>query len=500
MHNIIIFLEASLFIYSSFLIGAYAIRLLRAVFSGSQYFALSILLGYGFWGLIGFISGLLGFFEAITFRVIFALVFIASFRTVRAHGAFLTGALPLRALKAFFKENAVFKGLVIVWIFLTLLIAFVPITGFDALKYHLPIIQDLIAVGTLTFSPEIYNYAYLPVLAEIIYAVPLVIFNNTTDPYIFQLVQYSGAVLFLLLIYGFVKNITKHAFLPIIAVLAILSMMDFQREILHGGYIDVLMFTTALASMLILLQDIGRGKLEKGNIVISALLLGFAISMKYFALFFVGFNGLLLLYHYFCTKTDFRVTFAGFLKYFSIPVLIAGFWYVRNLIVFGDPLYPIFKSTEFAQDIWWIAERTISNMFLFPFLKWGEWFTDRAGESSSMLVIFAYFAALYALIAFFIIVRRRFTFFEIGLFASVHLFMWFMFFNSHYEGYLLGSTMLLPVLLILLADNFFIYIKERHAEMFYRAMLKIVMVAAIAAPLFNVHGINAVIPIFGKHQ
>ena len=487
-HNILIFFESTIFIYASYLIGEHIIRLLSSRFERAQHVAFAVLLGYGVWGMTGLVLGLAGIFDAVILRALLISVFILSFGQILRQIEVFSLRHTLSRISLFFKTHTFFKVLAVVWIILTLLIVFMPITGFDTLRYHLPIIEDIIATGSITFTEEIYNYTYLPVFAEIIYAVPLAIFNNTSDPYIFQVIQYSAFVSFLLIVYLFVKSRVRHSFLAIIAVLAVLSIMDLQREVLHGGYVDVLLFTTALASMLILLQDIMRGKIESGNMLVSSLLLGFAVAMKYLVLFFIPFN-MALLFYFYIRKKNFKKMLLTPVFYIIPTSLIAGFWYVKNVVVYSNPIYPLITGTEFAEGEWFVSDITIPKMFLFPFIKWGEVFVDRSGESSSMLVIFALFAVLYTLILFFIVARRRFTIPEITLFLSTHLYLWIMYFNSHQERYLLASTMLLPILVILLYDRFlsFFESRERIYKYLVRATMVLSIVTVIITSLGSIH-------------
>lgn len=422
-HNLGIFSAALLFIYFSRLGGSFF----------SRHPVYSILAGYGVFGLAGLFLGLSGLFQPLYLWVFAAVLLILSRKQIASDIGFIKNF----SLRPLFQDNLFLKVLLGLWLLTNFLIVFVPITGHDTLSYHLPIIRDLIQTGRLTFTSEIQQYDFLPVLGEIFYAVPLALFGNTSDPYIFQLLQYSVLILFLILIHNFLKDKIQNKFLIWAALLMILSIMDFQREILHGGYVDVLAYLFGIASTLLIIQQ--------GPFYLSALFLGFSLSVKYLALFFGAMNGLFMLFS--------RVKLKTVLYYGLIVLVIAGFWYGKNLIIYGNPIYPMFSKPEFSEAVgWFLTDRTFANFLVFPFVRYGQWFVQ-AVETSSRLIALLYFAALYLLVLFFIFLRKQFTRPEVLLFLFIEIYLLFLFFTSHQYRFLLPAVIMLPPLLALLGDK-----------------------------------------------
>lgn len=462
--NFAVLLESVAFIYVSYAIGDTLLRLFKFDFaSRTKQSIYRILIGYGMLANIGLILALTGFFNALAIRTAFFVLIVLSAKTVIRHVRAIRswpGVLRSSSWRAF-REHSFLKGLIALWLFVNLFIVFVPITGWDARDYHLPIINDIIAKGRADFTPAIPSYHYLPVLAEIFYAVPTVIFGQEGAPYVFQFLMYSVLPLLLVLIYDFLRDRVADRRLALAAPLLILSLFDFEREIMHAGYIDVFPFLYGIAATLLLIETAASRTIRRGEIVLAAALLGVALSMKYVALFFLAINAAMLAVLAWRTGRGVR----GFLRWGTVAAgvvfAIAGYWYVRNAVWFGSPVYPMFSSAEFSQAVHnFIIERTPQNFFAFPFARFGRWFYD-PNETSSRLVPLAYFGALYVLIPVALLIRRRLSAAELLLLLAIGLWLLFSFLTSHQIRFLLPALVLLAVLLPLLADGVVAAIRAR---------------------------------------
>src|SRR3989344_1375611 len=205
-----------------------------------------------------------------------------------------------RYICGFFLSRSFLKSVFIFWVLANFLLAFSPITGNDSLMYHVPIMFDIVNREEATFSPDIDGfYGYLPVFAEITYAVPIAIFGEHSgfvkppgrkidvppDIYVFQLVQYSVLVLFLGLFYFFLKNFVADKLFIFGALFFTAGIFDLQRELLHAGYIDVFTFLFAIASTLLIIQAFRENNPSK-KFLLSSIMFGLALGMKYLALIF----------------------------------------------------------------------------------------------------------------------------------------------------------------------------------------------------------------------
>lgn len=520
LHNASILLAAFAFFYLAFLLGDLALRAFRPDDPGSAIRRTGhrILIGYGLLGLIGLAVALAGFFTAPVLRSVAILIVALSLPAIRRHLGFFRSIFTREHVARWGRAAAGHRflaGITILWLVLNLAIVFVPVTGWDALDYHLPIITDLIRERRITFSPDIPRYADLPVLGEIAYAVPMVMFGNTpapdtpsvfppglplrsripilngaAAPFVFQAEQYGALLLFLLLAYDFLRRRVQNGLFVFAPLLVILGMFDLEREVMHGGYVDVVMFLFGLASSLVLIDAVIDRRLSRRDVVISAALAGFALAIKYLAFFFLAINAVLFLVALWRMQSG----FTGFARraalYLMIVAAIAGFWYGKNIVWFGNPVYPMFSDRQFESAVGtFVVPRTVGNFFTFPFVVFGQRFVN-PDETSSRLVVFGCFLLLYVLAAFVIFVRR------LGLPAAllllfVFVYLLFSFVITHQIRFLLPALMALPLALAFLADDLAAYIGARWGARAKGNFLRLAHVAvvflAVILILGNIH-------------
>ncbi|MEJ2012869.1 MAG: glycosyltransferase family 39 protein [Anaerolineales bacterium] len=103
------------------------------------------------------------------------------------------------------------------------------------------------------------------------------------------------------------------------------------------AYIDLgwsLFEWIALAAVIEYLRDHKPASLD-----ISAIFLGFALSSKYLALMGVVVIGMLLLWD---ARQRLRELIPIMVRYGCIAGVIAGIWYIKNIVWFGNPVYPLY--------------------------------------------------------------------------------------------------------------------------------------------------------------
>ncbi|OGF73864.1 hypothetical protein A2W54_00725 [Candidatus Giovannonibacteria bacterium RIFCSPHIGHO2_02_43_13] len=462
------FFEFLIFVCASYLLGNLILKFLRIDFQhpGEQA-VYSVILGYGGFGLAGTILAISGLFDALYLRIFFAAVFLISAKDIFRKAS--TFSFP----KNLFKEHILLKSVLIFWVFANFLLAFSPITGNDSLMYHVPIMFDIVNREEATFSPEIDGfYAYLPVFAEITYAVPIAIFGEHSgfvkppgrkidvppDIYVFQLVQYSVLVLFLGLFYFFLKNFVADKLFIFGALFFTAGIFDLQRELLHAGYIDVFTFLFAIASTLLIIQAFRENNPSK-KFLLSSIMFGLALGMKYLALIFGLINFIFIMIFFLIKKWKVGASTKQLLLYGIAPLLISGFWYVKNIFAYGNPVYPMFSSGDFTSGIaWFMAERTPLNFILFPFILSARWFFD-ATQTSSRLLTLGSFAVFYLLILFFLLKREKIEARNAMIFLFIQIYLSIMFFMSHQHRFLLPAMMVLVLGVFILLDKFMPYVK-----------------------------------------
>lgn len=484
--DLTIFIKALFFIYASYLLGDIFLRTARVMReSPLGRVAYAITIGYVFFGLAGLLLGLSGFFNAFYFRFFILAIFASSLDAITSHFKILWGYArsPMSLMHVFrnaYRAHTFLKILLTLWILINLSLVFVPITGRDTLTFHLPAIRDMIQNERITFSPDIDDYyPWSPLLGEILYAGTTVIFKNHADPFVFQVVQYSAMILLLALAYDFFRAHCKNKIFLASLPLLILSIFEIQREVMHGGYVDVLLLLFGIAALFLILElwDKRIGWDNK-KIYLSALLMGAALSVKYNALYFFAIAALFLLGACWYKKTRARETIKIFTVSLGIILLVAGFWYGKNAAVFGNPVYPMMGidgSRTVGETL--IYERTPANFLLFPYNHFGI-LSKR--DSSTKLITFYHFAAIGALFLFLLVFDRKKISVLLYLLALfITLYLGAIFFTSHHTRYFLGPLFMLPPLFLLLCDACYQYLKETLPSFLYRLIRNIFLGAIL---------------------
>lgn len=478
-HNLLIFLETLAFIYLSFLSGDTLFRLSGRILAPERLrAAYAVMLGMGIFGVAGLLLGIAGLLTA-PYLWLFMLIILAISRgTILSHARLLRSSCSFAALANIIKtqlhDHGFFKLIIFVWLAFNFALAFVPITAHDTFTYHLPIITALRDDGRISFSPEIFEYPWMPLMGEIIYAVPTIAFSNKSAPFVFQIIQYSLLPLLLLVVYQFLRDKVRHSLLPLAAVILILGIFDLQREALHSGYTDMFVYLFSIASVLLLIEGCCRRSLRPPDITLSAVFLGIALGVKLTAVFIAATNYLILLAGMVKNRAGIQKAFAHGVRYALIILLIAGFWYAKNATVYGNPLYvggSELHAGRMAETF--VVERTPLNLLLFPYYKFGP-NTHNNSLSSTKFIILGYFILVYAALgAALLFTRKNITLAEALLFASIHVQLLLIFFQSHHTRYMLPAIIMLPVLLALIADTAYQWLALGIRPTAYKKILRV---------------------------
>ncbi|HEY4479123.1 MAG TPA: glycosyltransferase family 39 protein [Candidatus Paceibacterota bacterium] len=496
MDKLTLTLGALLIVYNAYLAGNSIISRLRiAVATRQGRIGYAITIGLGLIVFIGFILAIFSILYAWLLWLLLLISLIIYRKKIYSHILFflrLRLGTGLSMVKAALRPYWFLKTLIVIWLLGNFLLAFVPLTGHDTLDYHLPIIESVANSHGLDFARSVEDFNYLPILGEILYAIPTVLFSEHAAPYVFQILQYLVIVFVSLIVWNTVLPRVKNKLFGFASVLTVLSLMDFQREVLHGGYIDVLGFLFGLAALFLLIDHLERDAGSKRGYILCGLFLGLALSVKYTGLFFVAISLLFILIHHLKRKE----TFLGLIRdglYLGIPaVIVSGFWYVRNLFSFGNPVFPMWSDAETTASVGlFIMDRTVGNFLYFPFYRYAQWFLQEV-ETSSRLIVLGLFIVLYLLIIILAIAKRRFTLTSVFLFIFVELYLLFLFISSHQYRFLIPATIGASVLVALLADSFASWIENKintdsRKKIFQGVISGLVLAGFLLVYLGNLH-------------
>jgi hypothetical protein len=226
-------------------------------------------------------------------------------------------------------------------------------TGYsDAIYYHLAYAQDWATAGRLVVDP----YLFFPFYANnfvLLFAGWMVLGAG----YVVHFLTWSTGLLAALALYAAIdeypaapKAVGWRIAIGLLLVLAVISTPLFlDYSVL--GYIDIPIAAMALLSV-VAIQIAIRAR-QPGWLVVAAVMAGFLVGMKasyvlLVPIFCVGFAwcGLALQMR--------RAFIAGVLLLFCA---ISAPWYVRNLILAGDPIAPTINMAVYGHDgLWKIAE------------------------------------------------------------------------------------------------------------------------------------------------
>ena len=213
---------------------------------------------------------------------------------------------------------------------LTLLNAAVPVWDYDGLMYHLTGPRDFLQYGGI-FPDEHIWYVNGTFSVELLFTTGLA-FGDVLVP---KLIHLTFGVLYALSTWAF----TRRWFGQRTAWIALALILGMPALPIWAGfaYIDLawsLFEWIALATLIEYLRDHDQVHLD-----ISAVFLGFALSAKYLALMGTLVIAALLFWD---ARHRVRKLIPIILRYGSITLVIAGIWYLKNFLWFGNPVYPLY--------------------------------------------------------------------------------------------------------------------------------------------------------------
>lgn len=237
-------------------------------------------------------------------------------------------------------------------VFLALIRALTPPLAWDAQVYHLSEGKYWIASGRIGSPPDIPNFSF-PSFVEMLYLSALLLKGDTLA----QIIHWS----FLLLTIGLVLAFGQRYFSQRVGLLAaaILSAVPSFVLVSSWAYVDsALAFYTTAGLYCVLRWNEGKpydrvpqdGKEDfngdEGNItawlILAGAFAGIALGIKYTALVVpIALIAVIVVNDY---KHD---TLKKFVLFAAPTALLSAPWYLRNLIVQGNPIYPFIFGGRF---------------------------------------------------------------------------------------------------------------------------------------------------------
>jgi hypothetical protein len=226
---------------------------------------------------------------------------------------------------------------IIILLLIEIILNLTPPIARDALIHHLAIPKLWLKNGGF-YEIKWADFSYYPMNVDLLYIIPLY-FNKD---FIANFIHMSFGIGTALLIYHYLNNkISRIA--GLLGILVFISTPIVVR-LSTQAYVDLglTFFTTASILAFIRYRD-GEFK-EFKWLFLSSVAMGLALGTKYNALIVWFFLSLAIVFVYSRdTKKQWKAIKCGFI-FFLISLLIFSPWLIKNIILTGNPLYPLFKG------------------------------------------------------------------------------------------------------------------------------------------------------------
>jgi 4-amino-4-deoxy-L-arabinose transferase-like glycosyltransferase len=425
--NLWAMLLAVILLAAAYLLGSFILRKAKLSAKINQNFnsALAILLGYGLISLAALILSAGGPINKFVAYALLLLIFIFRYQDL-FDSVKKISLVPGRIKKYDIGEKTLLAGIIFCFLFY-LTSALVPPYRTDALAYHLPEAMGVAAggLGWLVKNAPGDFFTNLPAGVEVLDAVLYALGGFTP----IHLVHYSILLAFLFFLFKLIKEYFDRP-KALLAILLIFSLYDL---FVNGtnAYVDAVMIAWELSGFLLLL--LWSKSRSAAYLVMAGFFYGLALGTKYNALSGILLAGLILLFYLSKDKNSIG-TIVKKILYFILPLLaVSGFWYFKNLIFYGNPIYPFyFGHPGFSDDTFrqmttavksFVVDRTIVNFVLLPFIfffksyylvlfgafiSWPFVFLWRkfAAGPNQIIKILTFYIGAYSLLWFFVITQQ----------------------------------------------------------------------------------------------
>jgi hypothetical protein len=471
----------SLFIaYVSWLSGVLLFNILKINFTDPiKLLILPLIIGYGLIANIGLFLALFGIFNKISFLLVFLFLFIASRNIIYNHFKSLKKIRIILSTKKIFKNYTLLKIIILIWfLFYFVILLFPWFWSPDGLAYHIPYVMDSVENGSIEFPIKNNNYfGHFPFLADFLFGITILIFNNFI---VLKIIQFTAYISLFLIIINFAKKYIENEIFVYFLSILLLAHMTFVRAAIFGGMIDTFTHLYGLSSFLLIVEYLtnkNKQKIEKKYLITTGLLLGLSLATKYLGLFYALIIFIVLLAYYIIKKYKFKIIFLNLSLFLLSVFSMCGFWYLKNLITTGSPFSPFMTgnpANEFAiEDL--KIEKKFYNYFIFPFAYWG---IDKIFKTQFALYNALYFAGMY-LSALYLIIKKGFTKLHFYLFLFIQLFLFLLFYWAHRPRFAISVFIVTILLFILQSDKIFSSLNKTRIKKYLITLNIFVSIASI---------------------
>lgn len=229
--------------------------------------------------------------------------------------------------------GALMIGLTIVLVWFLYLSAMRPPIHADELAYHFPQANLIIEKSTVPFNLDVgqhYFYGNIPKLMEVILAIGTLLHSYSLA----HALHIGFLVAFLIFIAG---TLSRYYNLKT-AGLAVLLIVLYEELAGNAvsGYVDTATVSLEIGALLLSFDWFISKK--PASLSIAGILIGLALSIKYSAaatlifILIIGAIGILIK----------KQSIKTLLPFGGLALLFGGYWYIKNLILYQNPFYPLY--------------------------------------------------------------------------------------------------------------------------------------------------------------
>lgn len=408
-------------------------------FVGLEKIGISVLLGYG---LVAYFGLLLSFFGSLNFWIISSLALCGLVAGRKKITTIYTESI-IPVCQQWGKQSTETKLLLITigfGILFYLSSAFVPPYRNDALAYHLPEAMSVAQQGIHFPVNGNLFYGNLPVLMEVLYGLLYTVQGFT----LIHLTHFQILLAGLVVLGGFLKreyNVRSALF----ALLGILTMYELFVDSTNA-YVDAAMVSFETTALLCVIAWVKNR--QSTLLIIAGVSSGFALSIKYNALYGALITGSILLFFILRERAVMNSKLKK-LIYFVFPLLfVCAFWYIKNAVLYHNPVYPFyfghngFSNNEYKNLLDTIKlfemPRDLLHFLLIPF----HFFTT----SYYILIFIAYLSWPFNFLRKDLTTSQRQTLSIFSIYILIYTVIWF-FFATHQIKFFFVPMILLFIIL-----------------------------------------------------
>jgi 4-amino-4-deoxy-L-arabinose transferase-like glycosyltransferase len=399
------------------------------------------------------------------------------------------------SVKTVYFTKVVLLLIILLFILIEFLLALTPPIARDVLIHHLAIPKLWLVHGGF-YETQWAGFSYYPMNISLLYLVPLY-FGNDIIPNFIHLSFGLGTAA---LLYGYL-NKRSGQLAGLLGALIFISLPTILRTA-TTAYVDVgLVFFTTLSVLACLYWRDTEYKSSSGWLLISAVAMGLALGTKYSALPAWFFLALAVVFIYSKdTGRQGRALQFG-LIFFLVSLLVFSPWLIKNVILTGNPFYPLYQSVfgaggigvTGASDL--VSADSGGNIFKMRQMLFGDNFLETLlipirfflqGQDHSAQYFDGVLNPVLIFIAPFAFMNRKMKADKLLFLAFAAFFILLAFFmDKHRIRYILPAVPIVIILTVIGFVNIFNWIMERPKS------LRLLGISVFAGVLIFMIGFNA---------